>query len=171
VFAGVLFLGELALRSYIAGQKGELLTTPNPEYVREAEKSEVAHALYQAMNRGTSRVVINGKARAMKVWLIHRHKNIRPLLNEVMADVKWGKWEPKFLKANGITETISREIVRFLGNTGLDRISIQRLKTELNRKENHKNTFSNAVKQALEGLYQEWSMEGYSLVRNTHSFS
>lgn len=169
IFCGVLFLGELAIRSHLAGQQGDLLTDPKQETVNEAERGEVAHALYQAMNRGTSRVVLNGKAKPMNVWLIHRHKNIRPLINSVMPGVRWDTWEPKFIKQPvGKVASIARQINRFLNTTDLDKISVQSLKKTLNISA-HKNTFTMALDQALMDN-PEWTKERYTLVRSTSPF-
>lgn len=165
IFAGALFLGELIIRSYIAGQKESLLSDPEPGYVKEAEKSELAHAFYQAINRGTSRIVLNGKAKAMNVWLIHKRKDIRPLLNDVMPGVKWGTWETKFIKPKGVAESIAHKITQFLSCTSLNKISSTRLKKDLNMSKTPRTTFSRAVKQAIEGLDSAWYTEGYSLVR------
>lgn len=169
IFCGVLFLGELAIRSYLAGQQNNLLHNPTPETIKEAALGEVAHALYQAMNRGTSRVVLNGKAKPMNVWLIHRHKNIRPLINSVMPGVRWENWEPKFIKQSvGKAASIARQINGFLNTTDLDKVSVQSVKKTLNITA-HKNTFTIAVDQALMDN-PEWTKERYSLVRNKSPF-
>ena len=71
VFAGVIHRSETDLAASIVGQQDSLLAVVPSKQITEVKRSECAHALYQAMSRGSCRETVDGQAKPMQVWLIH----------------------------------------------------------------------------------------------------
>jgi hypothetical protein len=98
ILAGVIHRAHLDIAAAIKGQRGHLAEpTPN-ELIRHVLDSELAHAVYQAASRGSCRRVINGQAVAMRLHLIHRSPNLRPILDRVMPGARWSFHDPQHLK-------------------------------------------------------------------------
>src|SRR5262249_25126829 len=79
VFAGVIHRSETDLAASIVGQQDNLLAPVSGRQISEVRRSENAHALYQAMSRGSCRGTVSGQAKPMRVWLIH-YDNALPCL-------------------------------------------------------------------------------------------
>lgn len=97
VFAGVIHRSEIDLAAAILGQQDNLLAPVLGTQLVEVRRSENAHALYQAMSRGSCRETVDGQAKPMRVWLIHYDKRLPDLIDKVMPGVRWETWTPKFL--------------------------------------------------------------------------
>lgn len=114
ILAGILHRREDDLASYVAGERDDPLTELELEEIREIRTSEVCHCIYQALSRGSCRVIKNGKAGAMTVWMIHKGKDIRETLNEVMPGVKWKEWTPVYLNPETREDKIAQTISDYL---------------------------------------------------------
>lgn len=172
IFAGVLHRSLIDLAGTALSQTDNLLGTIHNKQVREHRTSEIAHSLYQAISRGSCRVVDNGEAMPMNVYLIHKDLSIRPLLNKVMPGVSWHLWEPKFSGANETQATkAALQILEYLGNLDqtIGKVSNRNLKTALGLTEMPSNTFTRATTLAGE-LGGEWLKDGHNMVRASALF-
>lgn len=165
IFAGVLHRSYLDLAACMVGQEDNLLHPISNADLKRVRMSEMAHCLYQAMCRGSARILKSGTASPMKVWLIHKDKKIRKLLNTVMPLLQWAKWNPRHLVGQGKIMDVAEQIEEYLEKTTLDKISTSQLKKALGLKEIPRQTWNHALAAALEELH--WILEGRSLVRVT----
>jgi len=171
IFAGVLHRSHIDIGSAITGQKDDLCMELRNQQIRQVIQSEVAHCVYQAMSRGSSRVIDGALTRQMKVWLIHK-SNLEPLIGRVMPGIKWRQWTPKYLplsetKVSRLAEDIGGLIETFPGD--LRSISTNKLKSLLTLQGVPPRSFTRAVKKAVSGQ-TGWEMRGRSLVRSTCPF-
>ncbi|MFZ2448025.1 MAG: bifunctional DNA primase/polymerase [Syntrophobacteraceae bacterium] len=166
IFAGVLHRSHVDLASCIVGQQDNLQAALSNSEIQRVERSEIAHCLYQAMSRGSCRVLENSKAKAMNVWLIHKDKEIETWIREVMPGVKWETWGAVHLLAQGEEGNLRLTIMAYLESLpeSETRISTSKVKSKLNLEKNQSRTFSRAVKNISEEA-GGWKLEGRSLVR------
>jgi len=169
IFAGVLHRDWVDLASAIAGQSDDLLLDITNEQVREVERSEIAHCLYQAMSRGSSRIVRGELTLPMKVWLIHKDEGIRDVIQKVMPGIRWGAWEPEHLLSKGKIELTTDRILDCLKGLPLTtaRVATRTVKKQLDLGDMPKMTFTCAVKAISDG----WTLAGQSLARVGSPFS
>jgi hypothetical protein len=152
--------------SFIA-QSDSLSTPLEQRAIHSLVQNELCHSIYQALSRGSCRVSENGKARPMKAWIIHRHKEIQLTLTEVMPGAVWQEWKPVSTvpPKPGQISTVAATIRRHL--TGLsetvERVSSRRAKRDLKLQEIAARTWACAVREAI--IDSEWLMDGQSLVR------
>jgi hypothetical protein len=75
---------------------------PTPhDLVNRLLRSEVAHCVYQAASRGSCRVIRDGKALPMRLYLIAQDVALQGLIAKVMPGVRWSYRDPVHLaKAN-----------------------------------------------------------------------
>jgi hypothetical protein len=98
VTCGVLERSDWDLAGALAGQRRDLQTDITADTLRDIKLSEATHILYQAFSRGSARVIVNGKASPMRVWLCHREADqLQETLSEVMPGAVWLPWETGFL--------------------------------------------------------------------------
>lgn len=172
VFAGVLHRSHLDLGSSIVGQSDDLLAEASYKTIKEMETSEIAHSLYQAMSRGSCRIIEVDQAKRMNVWLIHKHEDIRPLINEVMPGVVWKDWKGRHLKTTTKQGDTSKIIKNFLNRVPGDvyQISTRRLKQDTGLGDIENTTFTRALVKALKDNPQWYREEGQrSVKRNLFS--
>jgi hypothetical protein len=99
---GVLERSDWDIAGAIIGQRRDLRTDITYDTLRDIKLSEAAHILYQAFSRGSARVIVNGKASPMNVWLVHREADeLQEMLSKgpsaVMPGAVWVPWETEFL--------------------------------------------------------------------------
>src|SRR5260370_41015139 len=91
-----------------------------------------AHCVYQALSRGSCRMIVNGEAMPMKAWIIHHDDTLETTIRAAMPGVRWGEWRPRFVKgaAERKTKKVADAIAGYLGKlpSGIDRISSMALK-------------------------------------------
>ncbi len=170
VFAGVLHRSRLDLASYVVGQLDDINAEINSKELQRIENSEICHCLYQAMSRGSCRIIENGYARPMTVWLIHKYGNIRPIINEVMPSVQWSDWKPVFVVSKTKVKLLTDKVMHFLKDLPNDitAISIKKIKRGLEIPSSLNRTFSRALRKAV---VDGWVMHGRSLIRVPSLFS
>ncbi|MCU0574991.1 MAG: hypothetical protein MUC41_18680, partial [Syntrophobacteraceae bacterium] len=115
------------------------------ETIKKVECSEIAHCLYQAMSRGSCRIIEESVTKPMKVWLIHKGKKVRQIIEEVMPGMKWLDWEPAITEPNGKIESIAAKFIEYLRTVQGDKVSTRMLKQALDLKKIPKSTFTAAV--------------------------
>lgn len=173
ILAGVLQRDHLSLAAAIKGQQDDP-TAPTPgRLVRTILESEVAHAVYQAASRGSCRTVNDGKAHAMRLHVIHRHQELKALLDPVMPGAQWfypdldhlskaiatGKGDAMLGRVLAALKTISAETRQ---------VSSRKLKEAMGSALDGatKDIFTSAMRR-VDPLGHGWEMRGRSLVRAT----
>lgn len=167
ILAGVLHRSHLDIGSAIVGQKQDLTMPLNSRDIRRVLQSEVVHCVYQAMSRGSCRVIVGSKTKPMNVWLIHS-RDIRHLISEVMPALNWRDWEGRYLKpivepkTKPLSVTISEQIDQYTLK-GLAKVSIKRLKQDLRVTDIAPRTFFRALDMSLKNT--DWERIGRSIER------
>lgn len=92
ILCGVLQRSPLELAGTYLGQRSDLNADVSTDLVGQLSRSEVCHVIYQALSRGTCRVMADGRAKPMKAWVIHRDIGIQPILSSVMPGARWEEW-------------------------------------------------------------------------------
>ena len=95
ILVGVLRRSLLDLAANAAAVANDLSYRPALESLRELETSEMAHCVFQAMNRGSCRVMTEpGKADPMKVTIIGNVSGVQETLRDVLPGVQWVRQDP-----------------------------------------------------------------------------
>lgn len=176
ILAGVLHRAHLDIAAAIRGQRGDLASPTPHELVAKVIKSEVAHCVYQAASRGACRRVDQGRAKAMRLWLIHYDPDLKESLEAVMPSACWSLLEPRFLKASTLGRRGSEmrgrilEALRGLPKEAL-KVSTRALKKQigLETTEAVKKAFTRAL-QSLDLQAHGWRLDGKSLVRGAAAY-
>ena len=92
ILAGVLQRSPIDLAANFIGQSDDLRKAIPANVVSDLNLSEVSHMVYQALSRGSCRVVENGKAKRMTAYIIHLNPAIRGMLDNVMPKANWQTW-------------------------------------------------------------------------------
>jgi hypothetical protein len=168
IFAGVLHRSDADLAGAMVGQRQDLLSAVTAADIAKVKRSEVAHGLYQAMSRGSCRIVENGEARPMRAWFMSRDKQLRGVLSEAMPGVTWAPWAPKVISiSEGKVESLAGRIAGHLtGLKGTSTMSTRRFKELVltGGESVPAMTWKRALHRALEDS-PEWSLVGRSVVR------
>lgn len=176
ILAGVLHRAHLDISAAIRGQRGDLTSPTSHELVTKVVKSEVAHCVYQAASRGACRRVDQGRAKPMRLWLIHHDPDLKETLEPVMPEARWSLLEPRFLKRSTLGRLGSEMRGRILeALRGLPeevhKVSTQALKKQMGEEttEQAKKVFTRAL-QSLDLERHGWRLEGRSLVRGPSAY-
>jgi hypothetical protein len=94
IMVGVLQRSLLELAAGIKAQEMNLSAPTSPERLRAVLESEVAHAVYQGASRGSCRRITKGMAGPMKLYVIHKSKELEPLMGSLMPNAVWSYLEP-----------------------------------------------------------------------------
>lgn len=167
IFVGVLHRDHVEISSAIAGQKNNLLTPITSKFVREVVRSEIAHCLYQAMSRGSCRIIKGRETRKMNVWLIHKDQSIRKLIDRVMPGVNWKECHSKYIrKDDGKIDQLAEQVVNHLVQQGPEivKVSTRAIKEALHLKNIPKTTFTHVIESVC-SKNTGWLLEGRSMVR------
>jgi hypothetical protein len=167
VFAGVIHRSETDLAASIVGQQDNLLAVVPSKQITEVRRSECAHALYQAMSRGSCRETVNGQATPMRVWLIHYDNHLRDLIDKVMPGVRWETWTPKFVDPiQTKTDELLLQVLAYLRHLGpeVTKVSTKVVKEALEIADTLSRTFTRAV-QRVSDTDAGWYLCGRSLQR------
>lgn len=166
-FIGVLHRSHLDIGAAIVGQKQDLTMQLTSRDIRRVIQSENVHCVYQAMSRGSCRVIVGSKTKPMNVWLIHSG-DIRHLISEVMPGLNWEEWKGSYLKhtvelkVKPMSETISKQLNLYTLK-GLTKLSTNQIKKDLSLTGTPPRTFYRALDLALENT--EWERKGRSIVK------
>jgi len=176
ILAGVLHRAHLDIAAAIRGQRGDLTSPTSHDLVTKVIKSEVAHCVYQAASRGACRRMDQGRAKAMRLWLIHYDPDLRETLEPVMPGARWTLKEPRFLKKSTLGQ-LGRElrgrILEALHEQPEEvlKVSIRALKKQmaLESTDAAKRAFTRALR-GLDLQAHGWVIEGQSLVRGAIAY-
>lgn len=173
ILAGVLHRAHLDIAANIKGQKLDLEAPTPHALVSKVIKSEIAHCVYQAASRGSCRRVTDGKANAMRLWLIHLDAGLKDSLDKVMPKAQWSYPTPRHIKvcASSAAEvTMPGRILEALGGLapGMTKISVQALKKAmaLETGKTTKDAFTKGIN-GLDLTAHGWARDDRSLVRAT----
>lgn len=163
VFAGVLHLEDEMLLAHAVGQSGNLLTPLDERFnVGDIKRGEIASTLYQAMSRGSCRFTIDGKAKPMKVWLVHHDEKIKAELERVMPGLVWADWDIGSNREANKAEAIALRISDHLRSHPGDKVSNRSIKAALGLGDTPSNTFARAARSVDA---PGWTKQGQSFVR------
>lgn len=176
ILAGLLHLPHLTIASQIIGQQDSYEVSTNHKQVEEVLDSEIAHSVYQAISRGACRVVENGQAKAMEVYLFHSKANLQVTLQSIMPGLKWNVWVPSFKAEDTKLSEIdikAMEIKAYLDKLPEDRVKVSTkeirealsLDTQIDKL---RKLFDRAIQKiCCSGL---WQRQGQALVRVGYLF-
>ncbi|HLI12821.1 MAG TPA: hypothetical protein VKY65_14610 [Alphaproteobacteria bacterium] len=171
VFAGVLHRSDEDLAAAAIGQRDDLLVDLGElTSIEDIKRGEIANILYQAMSRGSSRFTENGRARPMKVWLVHHDPRIKEVLDKVMPGAVWTAWNGEH--GSGFerkTYSAAVRIAEFLRGLSEEtqQISSKRLKVAAGLADLPAQTFKDARNLLFSGSMDAagWQLVGRSFVR------
>jgi len=176
ILAGVLHRAHMDISAMIKGQQNHLQAPTPGDLVRHVVESELAHAVYQAASRGSCRRVNNGKARAMRLYLIHRGLGLKTMLDKVMPGAVWSWPEPQHLRkatADGRAAAMLGQLLEYLRTVPetIQKLSSKAVKVGLNITGDRVNedAFKDAAG-ALELSRHGWVRDGRSLVRGSIAY-
>lgn len=120
VLAGVLTRDSIGIAAAIKGQTADLRQPTPDALIDRMIASEIGHCVYQAASRGGCRVMLNGKAQAMTLHILHKDANLKGLLEPVMPRAVWEYPAPTYLppskhtgKANAMLAMIRENLANF----------------------------------------------------------
>jgi hypothetical protein len=135
ILAGILHRSNDDIAATMLGQSGAMDVKITESDISSVRDAEVAHHAYQAINRGRARIIRNGRAAPMKVWMWSGNiKGLRSRLQTVMRDVRFHHYTPKYMEEMGKEEAVVDDIVRYvsgLPETGVSRISSRELRQRI----------------------------------------
>lgn len=147
LFAGVLHLEDEMLLAHAVGQSGDLLTPLDERFnVGDIKRGEIASTLYQAMSRGSCRFTLDGKAKPMKVWLVHYDDKIKAELEKVMPGLSWATWDIGDSREATKADATALRIAALLRDHTGDKVSNRAIKAELGLESMPATTFKRAVR-------------------------
>lgn len=169
ILAGIVRRSSLDIAAQIIGQQDDLKAKADNRQIQVMLDSEIAHVVYQAVSRGSCRVVEHDQAKAMDIYLIHPSHALKEPLDRVMPGVKWRPWVRQFapVEHQVVTDVLALRIMEYLA--GLpdhqDKVATKGIKEalEVEAGEASRKRFDRAIKQIeLDG---EWFRKGQSLMR------
>ena len=165
IFVGMIHRSDADLSGAIVGQKDNLTAEVTTDEIISVRRSEIAHVITQGAARGSCRVTEAGRARPMKLWLMHNDEGVQGLVSKAMPGIQWQEWLSEQAKETGAIKLLANRIVQHLQALpeGTDKVSTQKLKEALGL-EAPKQTFTWAAKEA-EKRVSGWQIVGRSFVR------
>lgn len=174
IIAGVLQLPSLSLASKIIGQKDDIRASADNSSISEVNDGEQAHCVYQALSRGSCRVVEYGQAKAMQVYLINNNTKVSLLLKEVMQGATWLKWSELYNVEENMTKQalIAKKIKTFLDALPVvwDKVSTKELKRlvfESIADSASTKLFNRGLNIVLNEYFNGWTKQGHALIRHS----
>lgn len=173
ILAGIMQQSRQQLEAAYCGQMNDLKAEVNYQrHIKPLALSESTHLAYQAASRGHCRLVDNGQAGEMTLWLIHFDEGIKDELSKVMPDAKWNVWNGDYSKAkeaalNEVEEVIKGYLQK-MPETEL-KISSRKIKADVNGSVYAARTWTRALRKVSSDV--GWLVEGQSLVRAEAIFS
>jgi len=169
ILVGVLRQRGINLMASAIGQKDDLSASVSPTELTEVINGELAHVVFQALGRGSCRMVNNGHAWPMNAWIIHPSIDLQDTLDKVMQGVRWDVWVPldesqcKAVQIHRAALHIRLALLRL--SPEVTSISIRKLRKEAGLEGIPDKTFGVSRERAEKGL-QGWYREKNSFHRN-----
>jgi hypothetical protein len=118
------------------GQQDDLTAQVDNKMIKHMVQSEVAHLIYQGASRGSCRIIDNGQAKPMQLYVIHKDIGIRDELDQVMKGATWKVWEPRYAStvATSVTDALALQIRQYLNELSetTEKVSSRAIKEALN---------------------------------------
>ena len=176
ILAGILQLSHLNVASRLVAQQDDLQAPITNADIQKVLDGEVAHVAYQALSRGSCRVVENGQSKPMEVYLFHKRKHLREALESVMPGVRWSRWLPS-VETGRQTSKLDLCLMGIKHcldalSSNVMAISTRDVKHRLGvdtSKPNERKMFDRAVQELV--WLGEWTRQGSSLVRASVVFA
>ena len=171
ILVGLLHLPYLEVASQIIGQQDCLRASASHNQIEEVVDSEIAHSVYQAISRGRCRIVDDGQAMPMEVYLFHPKSNLKETMQAIMPGLSWRTWIPSYTNKEprlGKVDVQAMQIKAYLDQLPPTRqmVSTRELSDCLAIDascDTQKKAFRRAIHKICDtGL---WSRKGHSLVR------
>ncbi len=166
IFAGLLTLPHSAVAGRICAHARDINQDMTPEELNEVVQSEKVHSLYQALSRGSCRVMKNGKARKMDAYVFsHDYLAIREALKTAMSGVQFRNYTSKHLKTKASKRELAKEaILIHLSSTEKDKESARELYALV--PEISQDTMRAGLNELLDDVLAfEWKKQDRSIVR------
>lgn len=164
----VLRRSEQDIAGALIGQSGCLTSDLSEQTIEDCVKTEMAHVVYQALSRGSSRYVDDDQARPMIGYLITKEARLADYLaSTVMPGLQVTRWEGQKLGQLNRTETVAKAIESYLASIPpeVSKISITKLRRVVDEARGlSTRCFQEARDRALAG--SGWSLKGRTLVRD-----
>lgn len=170
ILVGLLHLPCLDVASRIIGQQDSLGATASNTEVARMIDSEIAHSVYQAISRGCCRVVADGEAKGMDVYLFHRKSGLKETLASVMPGIKWHDWLPTYVntETHSAVEIQALQVKEYLDRQPEDRTKVptKEIRQWLNLEQ-----CSDSIRKMLDRALDRvcslggWRRHGHSLIR------
>jgi hypothetical protein len=169
ILCGILRIPNGRLAADMAGQMEDLEADITMKTIEATQASEMGTRAYQALSRGSMRVVRDGKTQAMNAWIINDNDRLQDLLMKVMPKANWTEWSGKFMKVKPAKKTaaLAKEIEEALDKVTKAVISTKQFKRVFNFETNtndEKTLFTRALTMALMRR-PDWKLERRSLVK------
>jgi hypothetical protein len=171
IIAGVLHRSYIDIGSAMAGQCNDLLLPVSNHEIGKVLQSEMAHCVYQAMSRGSCRVMDGSKTKPMNVWLIHKG-DLKSLIEKVMPGVNWKVWQPKYLHIDEATVDKLKDTIKvFIEGLPNDvlKVSTMSIKKSIGLTKVPRMTFTKALRRASEEL-SDWELRDRSMTKSSCPF-
>lgn len=125
IIAGPFTLPNAAVAGRVFAQSRDITRPLTNEELAKVVQSERIHSLYQALSRGSCRIMRDGKAQAMEAYVLTPEPlSIKTSLRTVMPGVVFKGYKPKHLKAGCSKKAKCKEsLLLFLQDTTEDKLS------------------------------------------------
>jgi len=180
---GILHRDETELLGQYLGQIDDIEGEVSTLLARDLQRSEKSHLAYQALSRGTCRVVDKGQAKSMKGYIVEVDPLVENALSQVMPGATWKTWEPVYMTESGDligtwVELVSDHLATLSASTL--KVSSRDLKKRLKAERLTPRTWTRVVQQVgktrqapkkdnmKDGVFRSnnsWCLEKSSLVR------
>jgi len=170
LLVGLLHLPCLDIASRIIAQQDDLAAPASNAVVTQMIRSEIAHSVYQAISRGSCRVVENGEAKGMEVYLFHKGHALQETLESIMPGVNWNVWVPGYAtsESHSSVDLHALQIKEILDQQPEERMKIptKEIRSALGL-EQGKDSVRKMLDRAIERVchFGEWRRQGQSLIR------
>jgi hypothetical protein len=165
VFVGALYRRDVDLAASLIGQRDDLTAEVTRSDVLAVKHSEIAHELYQGINRTACRRTIAGQADRTTAYVIIWDRKPLDIVIERMPGARIEEWEVEDEATLTLTRETAKAITTYL--TGLPpsvtKVSVRRLKTDLGLTDLNNRPFQAARDAAAKA--SGWAVEKQSLVR------
>jgi hypothetical protein len=141
-----------------------------PEELNEVVQSEKVHSLYQALSRGSCRVMKDGKAMPMNAYIFsHDFLALKKALKVAMPGIRFANYKVKYLKTKAPMKEECKEV--FLNHLSeFEGIKISTKNLYAITPDFGGSTKKGALKELLDDvLVFDWERQGRSLVRLDHA--
>ncbi|BBF94065.1 DEAD/DEAH box helicase family protein [Blastochloris tepida] len=166
---GAMYRSDLDLGAALVGQRDDLTAAVSGTEIREAQHSEIAHSVLQAVNRAACRTTLDGKAAPTTAHLILYDREPLDLVASVMPGLRIEDWETETGQEGMKTEAVKLAIVAYLSALpeGADSVTLVALKKVITADlEVNLSNKSWQVARDRACVEAGWQVEGRRLVRN-----